>query len=162
MGWGARSEGFEMNMCKAVTRDLEKLAGLGAADMPEGVRSHVAACQACSRRLAAARLARGLIVGGTETISPPQGFADRVRTALVTRKQESRADVDVWRPAWGLMPAFAAAVAALFIVYQTSEIPGPTGFWSTEGLSAGEYLVLGSPGPEMDEIITAVFEGGGK
>ena len=154
--------GFEMNTCKAVTRDMEKLVGLRPTDMPEAVRNHVAACAACNRRLATARLARGLIVGGMEAISPPHGFADRVRTALAVRKEESRADVDIWRPAWGLMPAFAAAVAALFIVYQTSEIPGPTGLLSTEGLSAGEYLVLGSPGPEMDDIVSAVFEGGGK
>jgi hypothetical protein len=122
----------------------------------------VVACPACNRRLAAARLARGLILAGTETISPSQGFADRVRTVLAARSKGSRAAADVWRPAWGLIPAFAAAVAALFIVYQTSEGPGPNGFLSTEGLSAGEYLVLGSPGPEMEDIVTAVLEGGGK
>jgi hypothetical protein len=151
-----------MNTCEAVTRGMEKLVGLRPADMPEAVRNHVAACPACGRRLAAARLVRGLIVVGTETISPPERFADRVRTALAARKAGSRAEVDVWRPAWGLVPAFAAAVAALFIVYQTSEIPGPTGLLPTDGLSAGEYLVLGSPGPEMDDIVTAVLEGGGK
>jgi len=151
-----------MNTCKAVRRDMEKLVGLRPTDMPEGARNHVAECATCSRRLAAARLAHGLIAAGAEAISPPHGFADRVRTALAVRKEGSRADVDVWRPAWGLMPVFAAAVAALFIVYQTSEIPGPTGLLSTEGLSAGEYLVLGSPGPEMDDIVAAVFEGGGK
>lgn len=150
-----------MNTCKAVTRDMEKLVGLRPTDMPEEVRNHVAECATCRRRLAVARLAHGLIVARRETISPPHGFADRVRTALAARKHVSGADADVWRPAWGLMPAFAAAVAALFIVYQTSEIPGPNGFLSTEELSAGEYLVLGSPGPEMDDIVTAVFEGGG-
>jgi len=151
-----------MNTCRAVARDIEKLVGLQPVELPDEVRNHLGACPACERRMAAARLARGLIAAGAEGISPPQGFADRVRTALAVRKEGSRADVDVWRPAWGLMPAFAAAVAALFIVYQTSEIPGPTGLLSTEGLSAGEYLVLGSPGPEMDDIVTAVFEGGGK
>lgn len=151
-----------MNTCKAVARDVEKLVGLRPADLPEAVRNHLAACPACDRRLAAARLARGLIAAGAETISPPQGFADRVRTALAGRKAGSRADADIWRPAWGLMPAFAAAVAALFIVYQTGEIPGPTGFLSSEGLSASEYLVLGSPGPEMDDVVTAVLEGGGQ
>ena len=151
-----------MNTCKAVTRDMEKLVGLPAADMPEGVRRHVAVCPACDRRLAAARLARGLVMAGTETISPPHGFADRVRTALAARTTGPRADTDTWRAAWGLMPAFAAAVAALFIVYQTSEIPGPSGFFSTDGLSASEYLLLGSPGPEMDDIVSAVLEGGGQ
>jgi anti-sigma factor RsiW len=151
-----------MNMCKVVRRDMEKLAGLRPVDLPEAVGNHLATCPACDRRMATARLTRGLIAVGTEAISPPLGFADRVRTALATRKVGSRTDADIWRPAWGLMPAFAAAVAALVIVYQTSEIPGPTGFLSSEGLSVGEYLVLGSPGPEMDDIVTAVLEGGGK
>jgi anti-sigma factor RsiW len=141
---------------------METLLGLRPADLPEEVRNHLATCPACDRRLAAARLARGLIAAGAEPIAPPQGFADRVRAALAARKVGSRVDAETWRPAWGLMPAFAAAVAALFIVYQTSEIPGPTGLLSTEGLSAGEYLVLGSPGPEMDDVVTAVLEGGGK
>ncbi len=151
-----------MNTCEGVTRDVDKLASLRPADLPEAVRDHLAACLACDRRLAAARLVRGLIVMGTDAVSPPVGFADRVRTALAARNAGSRPEADLWRPAWGLMPAFAAAVAALFIVYQASELPGPTGFVSSEGLSAGEYLVLGSPGPEMDDIVTAVFEGGGK
>jgi anti-sigma factor RsiW len=151
-----------MNTCRAVAREIEKLMGLQPAELPEEVRNHLAACPACDRRLAAARLARGLIAAGTETIAPPPGFADRVRTALATRRVGSRADAETWRPAWGLMPAFAAAVAALVIVYQTGEMPGPTGFLSSEGLSVGEYLVLGSPGPELDDIVTAVLEGGGK
>ncbi len=151
-----------MNTCKSVTRDLEKLVGLRPGELPEGVRDHVAACPACERRLAAARLARGLVVSAPGATSPPEGFADRVRTALVSRKAHSRPEADIWRPAWGLVPAFAAAVAALVIVYQTSEVPAPTGFLSTEGLSAGEYLVLGSPGPELDDIVAVVLEGGGK
>jgi hypothetical protein len=151
-----------MNTCKVVTRDMETLAGLPPADLPEAVRNHLATCPGCDRRVATSRLTRRLITVGTEAISPSLGFADRVRTALAACKVRSRADADLWRPAWGLMPTFAAAVAALFIVYQTSEIPGPTGFLSSEGLSVGEYLVFGSPGPEMDDIVTAVLEGGGK
>lgn len=151
-----------MNTCKVVTQDMEKLAGLPPADLPEAVRNHLATCPACDRRVATARLTRGLIAAGTDAIAPPFEFADRVRTALATRKVGSRADADLWRPAWGLMPTFAAAVAALFIVYQASEIPGPTGFLSSEGLSVGEYLVFGSPGPEMDDIVTAVLDGGGR
>ena len=151
-----------MNTCKVVTRDLENLARLQPADLPEGVRDHVATCPACDRRLTTARLARGLVTAATEDISPPEGFAERVRTALGARKAVPQEATDIWRPAWGLMPAFAAAVAALVVVYQTSELPAPTGLVSTEGLSAGEYLVLGSPGPEIDEIVTAVLEGGGK
>ncbi len=151
-----------MDRCKMITREMERLSKLRPADMPEAARRHLTACPACSRRLAAARLVREFLVAGTEAISPPAGFADRVRTALAGRRVESRMDLDVWRPAWGLMPAFAAAVAALFIVYQTGEVPRPNGLLSTEELSAGEYLVPGSPGPDLDDIIAAVFEGGGK
>lgn len=151
-----------MNTCTVVTRDMETLAGLPPADLPEAVRSHLTTCGACERRLAVARLARGLVVAGTDAFPPPAGFADRVRTAVAARNVGSRADADLWRPAWGLMPAFAAAVAALFIVYQTSELPGPTGFLPSEGLSVGEYIVFSSSGPGLDDIVSAVFDGGGK
>ncbi len=151
-----------MDTCNVVTRGLEKLVGLRPVELPEGVRDHVAACPTCGRRLAAARLARGMVLATTEATAPPEGFADRVRTALAARKAGSRSEADIWRPAWGLMPAFAAAVAALFIVYQTSEVPAPSSLLSTESLSAGEYLVFGSPGPEMDDIVAVVLEGDGK
>lgn len=151
-----------MTTCKAVGREMKRLVALPSAGLPEWVRRHASECPACRRRLAAARLARGLVGAGTEASLPPPGFADRVRTALADRSGVPRPEADVWRTAWGLMPAFAAAVAALFIVYQTSEYPGPNGLFSTEGLSAGEYLLLGSPGPEMEDIIATVLEGGGK
>jgi hypothetical protein len=159
MGWGTRGEEPEMTTCKAVERDLDKLAALRPVELPDWVRSHVAGCPGCNRRLAAARLARGFVISDAEPIAPPQGFTDRVRTALVSRPEVRRPEPDVWRPAWGLLPTFAAAVVALFIVYQASENGGPTGLFPTEGLSAGEQLVLDTSAPDVDAVLAAVLEG---
>jgi hypothetical protein len=52
-----------------------------------------------------------------------------------------------------------AAVVALFIVYQASENGGPTGLFPTEGLSAGEQLVLDTSAPDVDAVLAAVLEG---
>jgi hypothetical protein len=151
-----------MTTCDAVGRDIGKLAALAAAALPDAIRGHVADCPTCQRRLAAARLACRLVAEAVEDVRPPDGFADRVRTAVAARSRTPRAEAEIWRTAWGLVPAFAAAVAALLIVYQATEGPGTNGFLGMEGLSAGEYLVLGSAGPEMDAILGAVLEGGGR
>ena len=151
-----------MTTCDAVEREVEKLAALAAADLPEAIRTHVADCAPCHRRLAAERLAHRLVAEAVQDVRPPDGFADRVRTALAARSAMPRPEAEIWRTAWGLVPAFAAAVAALLLVYQTAEGPGMNGFSGMEGLSAGEYLVLGSGGTEMDAILTAVLEGGGR
>jgi len=79
--------------------------------------------------------------------------------ALASRHEVRRPEPDVWRPAWGLLPTFAAAVVALFIVYETSETAGPNGFFPTEGLSAGEHLVLDTSAPDVDAVLAAVLEG---
>jgi len=149
-----------MNTCKAVQRDIEALAGLPPADLPEWARSHVATCAACNRRLAVARLAREMVAAGAETIAPPRGFADRVVAALPARAGRRHPETATWRPAWGLVPTFAAAAAALCILYQTSDGSGPIGLLSTEGLSAGESLVLGSSAPDLDAVLDALMEGG--
>jgi hypothetical protein len=159
MGWERRHEGYEMNTCRAVGRDLAKLAALRPSHLPEWVRDHVADCRACGRQLVAARLAHGLVTAKAEPVLPPQGFADRVRTSLAARSTTPRAEPDVWRSAWGLLPTFAAAVTALVIVYQTSEIPGPASVFVTEGLTAGEQLLFDPSGPDVDEVLTAVLEG---
>jgi hypothetical protein len=151
-----------MTTCDAVERDIGKLAALAAADLPEAIRGHVGGCPTCHRRLAAARVAFRLVAESVEDVRPPDGFADRVRTVLAARPRTPRAEAEMWRTAWGLVPAFAAAVVALFIVYQTTDGPAANGFPGMEELSAGEQLVLGSAGPEMDAILTAVLEGGGR
>jgi hypothetical protein len=58
------------------------------------------------------------------------------------------------------VPTFAAAAVALCVLYQTSDGSGPIGLLSTEGLSAGESLVLGSSAPDLDAVLDALMEGG--
>ena len=148
-----------MKSCSAMKRDLAELAALRPDDLPDGVREHVAGCRACARRLATARLSRRLVASVAEEVAPRSGFAERIMTAVAARAGVRGPEPDVWRPAWGLLPTFAAAVAALFILYQSSEGPGPSGLFPTEGLSAGERLVLAASAPDADDVLTAVLEG---
>jgi hypothetical protein len=148
-----------MKSCSAMTRDLTAVAAARPADLPGWVREHVAVCPRCARRLAAARLAQRLVTARAEILEPPQGFADRVTARLTGRRGAHEPVSEVWRPAWGLVPVFAAAAAALFIVYQASEGPGPAGLFPTEGLSASESLLLGSSAPDMDAVLSAILEG---
>jgi hypothetical protein len=90
-----------------------------------------------------------------------EGFAERVTKALFRHPSRAAPDGDLWTPAWGLLPAFTAAVITLLVLYQTSSAPGLTGFFSTESFSAGENLVLGSDAPEADSVLAAVLEGNG-
>lgn len=151
-----------MKTCKEVERGLAELAVLPPAEIPDEVRRHLTGCPGCDRRLAVARLARGLVSVGVEEMAPPERFAERVTAAIAAHRRPRVADSDVWRPAWGLVPAFAAAVAAMFILYQTDEGQLPTGLFSTEGLSAGEHLVVGASVPEADVVLDAVLEGNGE
>jgi len=151
-----------MKTCKEVERGLAELAVLLPAEMPDAVRRHLTECSACERRLAVERLARGLVAAGVKEMAPPERFAERVTAAIATRQRPRETETDVWRPAWGLVPAFAAAVAAMFILYQADEGQMPSGFFSTEGLSVGEHLVLGASVPEPDVVLDAVMEGSGE
>lgn len=151
-----------MKTCKEVERGLAKLAALPPAEIPDEVRRHLTGCPGCERRLAMARLARGLVAVGVKEVVPPERFAERVTAAIATHQRPREAEPDVWRPAWGLVPAFAAAVAAMFILYQTDEGQWPTGLFFTEGLSAGEHLILGASAPEPDAVLDAVLEGSGE
>jgi hypothetical protein len=69
----------------------------------------------------------------------------------------------MWRLGWGLVPAFAATVALLTILYQyqAGAIAGPVGLLPLEGLSTGERIVLEATPTEPDLVLTAVMEGGG-
>lgn len=147
-----------MTTCDAIEKDLADLAALRPDDLPKDVREHLAGCTACARRLAGTRLSRGLVDSVAEEIAPPPDFARRVVAAVAPRAGARRPEPDVWRPAWGLLPTFAAAVAALFLLYQSSEGPGPSGLFPTEALSAGERLVLAASAPDTDDVLTAVLE----
>jgi hypothetical protein len=151
-----------MTSCKAVDRHLAELAVLPPAEIPEWARDHLAACRTCGRRLAAARLVRVVVRSAGEAGEPPPGFADRVGAAISRKPAPGRAEADLWRPAWGLMPAFGAVVVALLMLFQLNLTPEPTGLFSSEGFSAGENLVLGSSALEMDQVLAAVLEGSEK
>lgn len=149
-----------MGRCQEIENELGKLAALHAADLPAGIRDHLAGCPACTRALAAARVARGLLAAAADGAEPPAGFADRVLTAL-PETRPSRPEAEMWRLGWGLVPAFAATAVLLLILYQASPISGPFGLLPAEGLSVGERLVLESAPPEPDAVLAAVMEGGG-
>lgn len=149
-----------MGSCEEVAKRIEKLAALPAAELPSGIREHLAGCPACTRLLTAARVARGLLAAAADAPAPPAGFAERVVAALPASRA-GRADEDLWRLGWGLVPAFAATVVLLLVLYQASAVPGPVGLVLAEGLSSGERLVLEPASPEPDAVLAAVMEGGG-
>ena len=150
-----------MDTCEEVRRRIGELAGLPAAEVSAGVREHLAGCPACARRLAVARLTRGLVATAAETPEPPAGFAEGVLAALPPGRMPLRTDSDLWRFGWRLVPAFAATAALVLVLYQASDVSGPTGLLPAEALSAGERLVLGASPPEPDLVLAAVVEGGG-
>ena len=150
-----------MDTCDEVRKRMGGLAGLPAAEVPAGVREHLAACVSCARALAATRLARGLLATAAEGPEPPAGFTEDVLAALPAAPMPSRADLDPWRLGWRLVPAFAATAVLLLVLYQASDVSGPIGLLPAESLSAGERLVLEASPPEPDAVLAAVVEGGG-
>jgi hypothetical protein len=147
-----------MTTCRAVGKQLADWAALHPEGLPDWARNHLAACRECDRRLAAARLARVVVAACGEAAPPPPGFADRVVTSVFHGPAPGRTEAELWRPAWGLMPAFGAVVAALLMLFQFNLTPEPTGLFSPEGFSAGERLVLGSSAAETDLVLAAVLE----
>ncbi len=150
-----------MGSCEEVTKRIGEFAALLAAELPAGIRDHLAGCPACARGLAAARLGRGLLAAAADAPEPPAEFSDRVLAAL-PEPRPSRSEADLWRLGWGLVPAFAATVALLVVLhqYQAGAVSPPIGLVPLEGLSTGERLVLEASPPEPDVVLTAVMEGG--
>jgi len=149
-----------MTTCANIKRSADKLAGLSPGTLPPGVRDHLAACPGCACALAAARLARGLLAVAADGPEPAEGFVARVRAALPAPGAARHAAEDPWRPAWGLVPAFAVTAAALLLLFQASVAPpGPAGLVPAESLSAGERLVLDARQPDADLLLAAVMEG---
>lgn len=149
-----------MGSCEEVAKRIEELAALPAAELPSGIREHLAGCPACTRSLAVARVTRGILAAATDAPGPPARFAEQVLAALPGPRSR-RADADLWRLGWGLVPAFAATVVLLLALYQASPAPGPVGLLPADGLSVGERLVLEPASPEPDAVLAAVMEGGG-
>jgi hypothetical protein len=141
--------------CRALSGEIARIAGLEDDELSPAIRQHLAECGTCARAVAAERLCRGLVRTCDERPVPPAGFAARVAAALPGRAEA----VQVWRPAWGLIPAFAAAAAALVVVYGATVESVPAGLLPVHDLTAGETLVF-QEGTTPDAILSAVLEGG--
>jgi hypothetical protein len=136
--------------------------------MPSWVPDHLAACPACTRLLMRARLARGLLASAKDGPEPPADFARRVLAALPRSLAAGRADPELWRLGWRLVPAFAATAALALALFEFEARVGPTPSGPTAGLipveafSASERLVLEGAQPELDLVLAAVMEGDGR
>lgn len=152
-----------MRVCLDINQNIGELAGLPPEELSPRVREHLVGCPACARALEAARLTRGLMAATASGPEPLADFARRVAAAAPAGPPPFPAEApDLWRPAWGLLPAFAATAAALLILFQASPAPVPGGLLPAENLSAGERLVLDAPPPDPDLVLAAVLEGGGQ
>ena len=151
-----------MRLCKEVEKRIPELTAVPATQLPAGILEHLAGCSACERALSAARLSRGLLAAATDAPEPPAGFANHVM-ALLAARGLSRPETEMWRRGWGLVPVFAATVAVLLVLieFQPTAVSGPIGLLPTEGLSAGERIVLEASPSEPDAVLTAVLEGSG-
>jgi len=150
-----------MKSCGEVEKRIGEIAAFFAAEIPPGIQEHLKGCPACSRALAAARLGRGLLAAAADAPEPPADFADRILAALAARRP-SYPEAEMWRMGWGLVPAFAATVGVLLILFQfqAGTVSGPIGLLPMEGLSASEQIILEALPPEPDAVLTAVMEGG--
>ncbi len=132
-----------MATCSFIQRRLSELAAVPQDTLPPEVREHVAGCAACARALAGARLTRGLLAALAETPGARENFAGRVLRALPAAPGSRRAEDELWRPAWGLLPAFAAMAAALLLVFelQVGGLPAPT--WPDADPGLASYMEEG-------------------
>jgi len=151
-----------MTSCAEIAKRIDELSAVSVAGTPATIREHVTGCPACARALAVARLRRGLLKTAADPCEPPHDFADQVLQALPARRLPPP-ETEMWHTGWRLMPAFAAAVVLLLILFQFQ--PGvvtgnSVGLLPMVGLSAGEQLVLESGPPEADAVLTAVMEEG--
>ena len=151
-----------MKPCEEIAKRINELSAVSAAETPAAIREHLGGCPGCARALAGARLRRGLLASATDAFEPPLDFADQVLQALAAR-QPSRPETEMWHLGWRLVPAFAAAVVLLLVLFQFEPraVPGNSvGLLPMVGLSAGEQLVLETGPSEADAVLTAVMEGG--
>ncbi len=148
-----------MISCKDVRQQLAGLSSLRSETIPEPVQNHLLRCPGCSDELALLRLEQGILTAAADGPEPSPGFSRQVQFAL-SRRPSVRPAADLWRPAWGLVPAFAATAAALLLLLQVTPSGSmQAGFFPTEGLSAVEQLVLGtSQKPDMDQVLSAVLD----
>jgi hypothetical protein len=158
-------EGWVMESCKRIGKRIGEFAAMPATDIPGAILEHLADCPACTRALRAARLTRRLLAAAADGPEPPADFSRRVLAALPPPKDVERADPDLWRAGWRLIPAFTATATAFLILFsQLPAGPGPTpaGLLSAEAFSASEQLILGAAPPEPDLVLEAVMEAEGR
>jgi anti-sigma factor RsiW len=145
--------------CKQVFGQISQLAALPVSGIPEEVREHLVRCARCSRAVATERATRGVVRSLAEPVAePPSGFAARVLGRL--RIEQARQQIDAWRPARGLLPAFAAAAVALVIVYGGMSPWTMSGLLPMDDLTAGERLALQEPVSGPDQVLAAIMEDG--
>lgn len=141
--------------CRQIRRQRDVLAGAPALS-PEG-QDHLAACPRCARDVAAARLAAGLVRAAVTRTDPPAGFAARLGARAASVAGQPAADADVCRPAWGLLPAFAAMLGALLFLQQGAALPEPIGLFQTENLTPLERVLLTPGEVNPDTVLEAVL-----
>jgi hypothetical protein len=136
-----------MNTCGHVNTQMHDLASRPPARLPAEIAGHLDVYPACRRALAVARVTRGLLAVLPEVPESPPVFVDRVPGALPVVHLAAPVPVDLWRPAWGLFPAFTSLVLGIFQLYQAVPPPDVPGLLPTDDLSASERLVLGPSAP---------------
>lgn len=142
--------------CREVRRRIEEIVR-GTPDAVEATRDHLAECRACAEALTVRRaVGRLLAARVAERSDPPADFAQSV-VARLPRQAPGR-EADPWRAAWGLIPAFTAAVVALMLAYQSTDTLAP-GLLPIDDLSAGERVVLQEGGGSPDLLLSAILEG---
>jgi len=129
---------------------------------PAWVTAHCADCADCAAALAAARLAHGLVRVSVATLEPPDQFAARVREALSTLPARRAEAFDLWRPAWGLVPTFAAILVALLLWQPPPTELEPSGLVETGIFTADERLILEPEESSLESILMAVMGGNGR
>lgn len=89
------------------------------------------------------------------------GFAERVGVRLTAGSRRPADEGDLWRPAWGLVPTFAAILGVLLALAQGPVDSEPTDLLSTESVTLVEQLVLAPGEVSSDMVLELVLEGNG-
>lgn len=148
-----------MRACSAITKRTEELAAFPVDGLPTEIRDHLTGCPICRRKLAAAWISRQLLDAVATEIELLADFPERVGAAVQVASARVSAEDDPWRLGWRLVPAFGTLAAALLLLYQLGVPPVPNGLFDTNGLTAGERLVLEGPSGEPDMVLEAVLDG---
>ena len=149
-----------MATCREIRKQAETLATL--AESPSWVRDHLSDCPSCAEALAAVRLASGLLRASPVVLAPSPGFAERTVARLARNSKPSTDAGELWRPAWGLVPTFAAILAALVVLQQGAEGPEPVDLLPTDNATLAEQLLLVPGDLNTDSILQAVMEEDGQ